>query len=261
MELTNIGVNIEEKVAFITLDHPPANALSTKVLTELSEEMDGLERNKDVRAVVITGKGKFFSAGADIQEFTQAFEDMEKGRQMSKKGQALCDQIEAMKKPVIAAINGHCLGGGLELALSCHLRFAVEDAKLGLPELTLGLIPSFGGTQRLTRLTNKAKALELILLSRSMKGEEAKDIGLINELFPADQLMDQVEGFAKTIANSKSSISVSKAIEAVSLGQEENLQEGLAREATFFGELFETQDSKEGINAFLEKRTPEFNHQ
>lgn len=261
MAFNNIQVNMEEEVAFITLDNPPANALSTDVLIELSEEIGKLERREDIKVVVITGKGKFFSAGADIQEFKQAFGDAEKGRQMSEKGQALCNQIEDMKTPVIAVINGHCLGGGLELAMGCHLRFAVDDAKLGLPELKLGLLPSFGGTQRLARLTNKPKALELILSSRFIKGTEAKEIGLVNELYPADQLMSQVEKFAKDIANNKSSVSVSKVIEAVLQGSEGSLKEGLAREASFFGELFETQDSKEGVNAFLEKRTAKFNHQ
>lgn len=261
MEQTKTEVTIEDKVAYLRLNNPPANALSTELLTELSSVMDELEQNEDAQVVVITGNGKFFSAGADIEEFTGAFGDAEKGRKMSEKGQGLCNKIEDMEKPVIAAIDGHCLGGGLELAMGCHLRFAKDEAKMGLPELNLGLIPSFGGTQRLAKLTNQAKALELILSSQFIKGEKAKEVGLVNEVYPADQLMDQVENFAKAIANTKSSVSVTKAIKAVLQGSEEALQEGLSRETQYFGELFEAQDSKEGIQAFLEKREPEFKNQ
>lgn len=257
MQLSNFQVNFEEEVAYITIDHPPANALSADVLTELSGAIPQLEQRDDVKAVVITGKGKFFAAGADIQEFTEAFGDAQKGQKISEQGQTLCNQIEEMTKPVIAAINGHCLGGGLELAMACHLRFATEDAKMGLPELNLGLIPSFGGTQRLKRLTNKAKALEMILSSRPIKGKEAKEIGLVNDCYPEEQLMEEVKKAATSFATEKSSESVQRAIEAVMA--DDSFPEGLTRENRLFGELFETEDGKEGVHAFLEKRTPKFN--
>lgn len=261
MSFSNIHLNIEEGVAFVIIDHPPANALNTDTLTELSKGIDEMAHRQEVKVIVITGKGRFFIAGADIKEFTQAFGSAEMAKQMSERGQALCNQIEQLNKPVIAAINGDCLGGGLELAMSCHLRLAADEAKLGLPELKLGLIPAFGGTQRLARLTNKAKALELILTSRFINGKESERIGLINASLPSDRLMSEVKNLALVIAREKSSISVTKAVEAISKGLEETLTEGLSREARFFGEIFGTEDCKEGVNAFLEKRQPKFNHQ
>ncbi|HLQ96544.1 MAG TPA: enoyl-CoA hydratase-related protein [Pseudogracilibacillus sp.] len=256
MELSYFKLSIEENIAYLQVNHPPANTLNAAVIEELSSAMKQLETREDVKVIVVTGDGKFFVAGADIQEFTEAFGEAEKASTISEQGQALCNQIENIRKPVIAAINGHCLGGGLELAMGCHLRFAAEGASMGLPELNLGLLPSFGGTQRLKNLTNKAKAAELILSSKPIKGAEAKTIGLVNDCFPDEDLMPKVKEFALALAAEKSAESVKRVLELVM--EDYPLQEGLQNESKLFGELFETEDGQEGVRAFLDKRAPAF---
>ncbi|HBI02824.1 MAG TPA: enoyl-CoA hydratase [Paenibacillaceae bacterium] len=259
MDFSNVNLQIENKVAYVTIQHPPANTLNTATLHGIKGAMDYVAKDSEVKVVVVTGAGKFFIAGADIKEFTEAFQNKEKGKEMAELGQRIFDQIESMEKPVIAAINGAALGGGLELALACHLRYATEEALLGLPELKLGLIPGFGGTQRLARVVGKGKALELILSSKFIKGTEAEKLGLVNQVFPQESLLTEVKAFAESLANEKSAVSMAYAIQAVTYGLQTNQEEGLNKEADLFGDLFLTEDTKEGIHAFIEKRNPVFN--
>src|SRR5699024_4121398 len=173
-----LNLTYEGKIAVLEIDIPPANTLSSASIKELRAAVKELESNDEVHGVVITGAGRFFVAGADIKEFVPALGNYDQGLEMAQAGQALCDEIEAMKKPVVAAINGAALGGGLELAMGCHYRIAASDAILGLPELKLGLIPAFGGTQRLSRLTDMGTAIDIILTGKQLKGDEAKELGI-----------------------------------------------------------------------------------
>ncbi|GEN36681.1 MULTISPECIES: enoyl-CoA hydratase [Aneurinibacillus] len=258
MEFTNVKLEAANKVAYLSIDVPPANTLSSATLTGLGDAFNYIEGIDDIKVIVLTGAGKFFVAGADIKEFTGAFDNVEQAEQMARAGQKLFDRIESFSKPVIAAINGAALGGGLELAMACHIRYAAEEAKLGLPELNLGLIPGFGGTQRLARLTNKAKALELILTSQFVDGREAERIGLVNRAVPLDSLMDEVKRVAELIALEKSAVSVRAALEAVTYGLAVGQEKGTEKEAVLFGQLFASDDMKEGVNAFIEKRKAQF---
>lgn len=252
-----IQVKVENNIAYMTLNNPPVNALNEKMMGEIGQCMDQLNKDSDVRAVILTGTGSFFVAGADIKELTLLFGQEEEAKKAAERGQALFTKIEQSQKPVIAAINGACLGGGLELAMSCHMRIAAHEAKLGLPETKLGLIPGYGGTQRLTRLTNTAKALELILTGQFIDGQEAERIGLVNHSVEADQLLEKTEETAVLIAQ-KSRLSVKAAMQSVLAGREKLLGEGLALEAEQFTELCVSQDVHEGVKAFIEKRPAAF---
>ena len=257
---TNINLKIKNYVAYIAINNPPVNVISSSTVKGLDECLDYVTDEQEIKVIVIIGEGKFFAAGADIKEFVEAFDSKEKGKELSIKAQAVFNKIEHFKKPVIATINGACLGGGLELAMSCHMRIAADEAKLGQPELNLGLIPGYGGTQRLPRILNKAKALELILTSQLINGKEAEEIGLVNKSVPLSELMKEVRHFAEMIALNKSQPSISATIEAVNNGLETTLEEGLAIEADLWSNLFITEDIKEGVNAFIEKRKAEFKH-
>ncbi|RNB57006.1 enoyl-CoA hydratase [Brevibacillus gelatini] len=249
------NVEIADRVAVVTISNPPANALSRAVLDELSELLNQLENNAEVKAIVLTGEGRFFIAGADIKEFTQLAPA--EAEAMSRSGQALFDRLESFPKPIIAAINGACLGGGLELAMACHIRFAAVEAKLGLPELNLGLIPGYGGTQRLPRLVGRGKATQLILTSEMIGGEEALRIGLVEAVYPAEQLLAEAKKLACAITQ-KSAVTLRLALESVHNSVQLGLAEGQEQEAKKFGEAFATEDMKEGVAAFLEKRVPQF---
>ncbi|NEU30978.1 enoyl-CoA hydratase [bacterium LRH843] len=257
-EFTNVNLKVENHIGYISINNPPANTVSTETIGGLSDCIDYVANEKEIKAVVITGEGRFFVAGADIKEFTHAFDDKEKGKALSVDAQAVLNTIENLTKPVIAAINGACLGGGLELAMSCHLRIAANEAKLGQPELNLGLVPGFGGTQRLPRLTTKAKALELILTGKFIDGKEAERIGLVNKSVPISELLDEARKLAEAIIANKSQTSISAAIEAVNNGLATTLDEGLKIEAELWSQLFTTEDMVEGVNAFIEKRKPNF---
>ncbi|MED1952710.1 enoyl-CoA hydratase [Brevibacillus centrosporus] len=249
------NVQIVERVAVATITNPPANALGKPVLAQLGELLDQWEKDTEIKAIVVTGEGRFFVAGADIKEFTELLPaDAEA---MAKNGQALFDRMEKFPKPIIAAINGACLGGGLELAMACHIRLAAPEAKLGLPELNLGLIPGYGGTQRLPRLVGRGKATQLILTSEMIGGEEAHRIGLVEAVYPAEQLLEEAKKLAATIAT-KSAVTLKLALAAVQGAVDLPLSEGLAKEAALFGEAFTSEDVKEGVGAFLEKRKPNF---
>lgn len=249
------NVEIVDRVATVSINNPPANALSQAVLGELSELLDQWENNEEVKVIVLTGAGRFFIAGADIKEFTQLNRD--NAEVMAKKGQALFDRLETFPKPIIAAINGACLGGGLELALACHIRFASPEAMLGLPELNLGLIPGYGGTQRLPRLVGRGKATQMILSSEFVSGEEALRIGLVEAVYPVEQLLAEAQKLAATIAK-KSAITLKFALTSIHNTTELSLSKGLEQEAKLFGDAFATEDIKEGVAAFLEKRKPQF---
>lgn len=251
---------IEGAIAIVEIDNAPANALSSACIADLRLEFKRLSDDESVSAIILTGAGRFFAAGADIKEFTDALGNQQKGLEMATAGQRICDEIEALNKPVIAAINGPCLGGGLELALSCHYRITTPTAVLGLPELELGLIPTFGGTQRLSRITDTATALELILTSKQLNGEEAKNLGIVQVVVPQDDLLSTAKTIAQSFIEGKSMTSVTRAVECIIQGANEPLSDGLERERNRFSELFLTADAKEGIEAFIEKRKPVFKH-
>jgi enoyl-CoA hydratase len=256
MPYTHVQVEKHGHVAVLTLDHPPANALSQPTFQGLSAALDEVERDTATKVVVLKGNGRFFAAGADIKEFT-AVENAEQGAQISKVGQQLFDRMEAFPKPIIAAIHGAALGGGLELALACHMRLCTPQAKLGLPELNLGLIPGFAGTQRLPQLVGRAKALELMLTSQPITGEEALRYGLVNRLVEDDQLHDEALTVAGHIA-AKSAVAIKALLETVYHGMRYGSAEGTRFENERFGACFETEDAREGVAAFLEKRPAQF---
>lgn len=252
-----IRYDIEDGVATVTLDNPPANALHSALLEELDQVIDELTRKEDAKTVVITGAGKMFAAGADINEITE-IDSRQRGCQVTARGQAILNRIERMNKPVVAALNGlFCLGGGLELAMACHLRIAGDRIRLGLPEITLGIIPGFGGTQRLPRLIGTGKALELILTGDRIKAGEALSIGLVNEVVPDSEVLSRARAVAKKIAG-LGQVAVRAALTAVIEGQTQPPAAGLELESNLFGSLCETADMKEGLKAFLEKRPARF---
>ncbi|MFQ6001322.1 MAG: enoyl-CoA hydratase-related protein [Anaerolineae bacterium] len=252
-----VKISIEDRVALLTLDYPPMNVLNTATVTELSDALDELLANDEVKAIVITGGGQYaFIAGADINQIA-SIKSAEVARGLVKMGHALMSKIETATKPIIAAINGYALGGGLELAMACHMRICNNRAQLGQPEINLGLIPGFGGTQRLPRLVGKGKALELILTGARISGAEAANIGLVNKAVPAGEVVRTAMGLAKKIA-SFGKLAVTAALEAVNEGVQVSLEEGLEIEADKFAGLVDTEDMKEGLTAFLEKRQPKF---
>jgi enoyl-CoA hydratase len=251
-----LSCTIENGVATLVLNHPPVNALTLPILAQLEAAFDGAAKDERVKVIILTGAGRIFAAGADIKVLA-AIASSKEGKEMALRGQAVLNKIESCEKPIIAAINGTCLGGGLELALCCHIRVAAEGARVGQPEITLGIIPGFGGTQRLTRLLGPSKALELILTGDAISASEAKALGLVSQVISADDLPRQVQGLARRIA-SKGQLAVRAALEAVRGGLELGLREGLVREAHLFGALCDSEDKREGVAAFLEKRQPQF---
>ncbi|PJN88344.1 enoyl-CoA hydratase [Bacillus sp. mrc49] len=251
-----LKLSIENHVASITIEHAPANALSSAIIGELSEAFDQIGQNEEVRVVLLHGEGRFFSAGADIKEFTEV-KNGEAFISLTKKGQAVFEKIESFPKPVIAAIHGAALGGGLELAMSCHIRLVTERAKLGLPELQLGLIPGFAGTQRLPRYVGTAKAAEMLFTSEPITGTQAVEWGLANHAFSDEELLPKANELAKKIAK-KSPVALKAAIELLNYSKHDSYYKGVDREAALFGKAFETADAKEGIQAFIEKREAVF---
>ncbi|OCA91326.1 enoyl-CoA hydratase [Bacillus sp. FJAT-27225] len=246
----------EGGIAKITITRPPANALSSEVLKELSAILDEIEPRTDIKVLLIHGEGRFFSAGADIKEFTSIKSESEFAAH-GKLGQDLFDRMEKFPKPIIAAIHGAALGGGLELAMACHIRLVSETAKLGLPELQLGLVPGFAGSQRLPRFVGFARAAEMLFTSEPITGLEAVQYGLANHAYPEAELLEHAFTLAKKIAK-KSSGSLKAAIELLNYSKSGEFYEGVKREAELFGEVFISEDGKEGIQAFIEKREPNF---
>jgi enoyl-CoA hydratase len=247
----------DEAVATITFNRPAVlNALDLATLAELERVFAEIEADQGVRAILITGAGeKAFVAGADINELAR--QTPVGGRELALRGQALFTRIEQSRKPVIAVINGFCLGGGCELALACTFRFAADTAQIGQPEINLGIIPGYGGSQRLPRLVGQDRAMDLILTGRRISAADALAIGLVTRVAPAASLMDEARAFARELA-SKAPVAVQYAMQAIRHGLESPLEQGLELEATLFGLVAATEDMKEGTRAFLEKRKPVF---
>jgi enoyl-CoA hydratase len=257
MTFENLLIARDEATAIVTINRPAVlNALNAPTLDELRRAILELKQDEGARVVIVTGAGeKSFVAGADINEL--AVQTPTGGREHALAGQHVFDLIENMGKPVIAAINGYALGGGCELAMACTLRLAADTAKLGQPEIALGLIPGYAGTQRLSRLVGKGKAMEMILTGAPIAAEEAQRIGLVNRVVPAAELMTQARALAAQLAKN-APIAMRYIINAVNKGVEMPFAEACQYEATLFGLVASTDDMKEGTAAFLAKRKPEF---
>jgi len=244
-------------IAYITVNRPKVlNALNSATMSELHRAFTSVRDDEEVRVAILTGAGeKAFIAGADIGELAK--QDAVAGKEYAQRGQAVLDLIENLGKPVIACINGFALGGGCEVAMACTLRIASETAKLGQPEVKLGIIPGYGGTQRLPRLVGKGVANQILLTGEMISAQDALQIGLVNEVVPAAELVARAEAIAqKIIANAP--LAIRYCLEAVNKGMEMTLNEGLFLEASLFGVCCATEDKAEGTKAFLEKRTAEF---
>lgn len=253
MKSENIILEKKGHIGIITFDHPPANAWNLAAVEEFEQAVDTLENDSDTRVVILTGAGeKCFSAGFDVSDAANA-------SKISPKARALWTRIDRFPKPVIAAINGYALGGGLELAMSCHFRIMVDAPKVmvGLTELNLGIIPGWGGSQRLPRLVGRAKALDMILFSKTIGAREALEIGLVNRISAPGKPMDDALEFAQKLAD-RPPIAVSCVLKAMAAGAYEGLDKGLEVEAEGSARVRETKDRMEGFNAFLEKRKPVF---
>ncbi len=260
MAFENSLLERDGAVAIVTINRPKVlNALNTPTMQEIAGVMRELASDDSVRAVILTGAGeKSFVAGADINEL--AVQTPTQGKEHALKGQHVFDLIENMGKPVIAAINGFALGGGCELAMSCTLRLAADSARLGQPEINLGIIPGYAGTQRLARLVGKGVALDLLLTGRQIRADEALQVGLVNRVVPAAELMNEARKLAAELA-AKAPIAMQYIIEAVNRGLEISFDKGAFLEATLFGLVASTEDMREGTKAFLEKRKPQFRGQ
>jgi enoyl-CoA hydratase/carnithine racemase len=256
-EYQNVNVKVEDRIGIVTIDHPPLNTIDGATFDDLEAAVDEVLTDDEVKVIVITGSEKSFCAGADVKEFqsvlgTPAF--MAKIRN----GHRLFSRIETSLKPVIAAVSGrYCLGGGCELALACHIRIAEESVKFGQTEIKLGLIPGWGGTQRLARLVGLGRALEMILSGDHVRASEAYRIGLVNKVVPKGEALQTALNLARRMA-SLSGLALGKALAAVYEGLDMTREGGLANEVMHFSEVAESEDIREGLNAFLEKRRPQF---
>lgn len=256
MEFKNIVVTKEDNIVIVTINREKVlNALNDETLNELLNFFRQSWKDSSIGCVIITGAGKAFIAGADISELAKC--DVAGATKTSRIGLYLMRSIEDFPRPVIAAINGFALGGGCELAMSCDIRLASEKAKFGQPEVNLGIIPGYGGTQRLSRLVGRGKAKQLIFSGAMIDASEAYRIGLANEVYPPEELMDKAKELAKSIA-SKGPMAVSMAKECINHGLDVNLKAGCDFEKTNFGAVFASADAKEGMAAFLEKRPAKF---
>jgi enoyl-CoA hydratase len=256
-EYQNIKMSIEDRTAILTIDHPPANAFDTQTVTELNSAFDECIASEEVKVIIITGAGQFFVAGADINEI-KALKGYDDAYMVVRAGQQLFSKIEHSKKPVIAAVNGRaCLGGGNELAMACHIRLAEDSVQFGQPEVKLGIMPGWGGTQRLPRLVGKGRALEIILGGGNIKAQEAYQIGLVNKVVPVGTVVREAKRWAK-VFSMWGAVAMAAIIQSVNEGLEMSLQDGIENEARIFAELCETADMREGVSAFLEKRRPKF---
>jgi len=254
-----VKAELEGKLAVLTMNRPKAlNALNDQTLDELERLFTAIEKDREVLGVILTGEGRAFVAGADISQMSGY--GVEEGRLYSDRAQKLFNKIEILEKPVIAAVNGFALGGGCELAMSCDIRIASEQAIFGQPEANLGLMPCFGGTQRLPRLVGTGIAKELIYTCRQVKAQEAKEIGLANKVVPAETLLEEAKAMMAMIL-SKSPIAIGYCKTAINRGADTDLRNGLEIEKECWAVVFGTKDKEEGISAFLEKRTPQFPNQ
>ena len=255
--LENVLYEKKGLIAYVTVDRPMVlNALNTSTWNDLKAAFEDAKTDASVRGVILTGTGdKAFIAGADISELAHL--DAYEAEESSRLGQGVLDFIENLGKPVIAAINGFALGGGCETAMACTMRIAVEHARFGQPEVKLGLLPGGGGTQRLPRLVGKGRALHLILTGETISAHEAYRIGLVNEVVSAESLIERAETILKQVA-ANAPIAVKFSVDAANKGLDSSQTAGLALEAAYFGICAASEDKKEGISAFLEKRTPKF---
>jgi len=252
-----VKTSLDERVATLTIDHAPVNALNQATIEELNAAVDEVIANPDVKAVVITGAGPVaFVAGADITEFSKMADEAQ-ARLVSQTVHALYLKIENAPKPFIAAINGVALGGGLELAMACHMRIISDRAKVGQPEINLGIIPGWGGTQRLPRLVGASKAIELILTGDAITAQEAFRLNLVNKVVPGGEVLKTARDLAKKISQ-KGGLAVQVALHAVITGSQQPLEVGLGIEAAGFGQVATSEDGREGAAAFLAKRQPVF---
>jgi enoyl-CoA hydratase len=260
MAFEHLLLEREGAVLVITINRPKVlNALHAPTLDELGQAFDAARIDPEIRVVILTGAGeKSFVAGADINELAQ--QTPVAGREHARRGQALFDRVERLGKPVIAAVNGFALGGGCELAMACTLRLAADHAKFGQPEINLGLMPGYGGSQRLPRLVGRGRALELLLTGNSIGADEAWRIGLVNRVVPAADLMTEARQLAQTLA-SKPPVALRYILDAVAGGLEMSFADAETYEATLFGLVSTTDDMREGTRAFLEKRKPLFRGQ
>jgi enoyl-CoA hydratase len=257
MNFENILLEKKNSIAYVTVSRPPVNALNMATMEELRAAFHDIKSDQSIRVVILIGAGeKAFIAGADIAELSK--HDAVSGKEYTHRGQSVLNLIENLGKPVIACLNGFALGGGCEVAMACTMRLASENAKLGQPEVKLGIIPGYGGSQRLPRLVGKGLAMQMVLAGEMITAQEAYRIGLVNEVTaPADLVPRAEEIAAKIIANAP--LAVQYAMEAVNKGMEMTLAEGLYLEAVLFGVCCATEDKTEGTTAFLEKRQPQFN--
>lgn len=260
MEWKNLLCEKKDQISIVSINRPQGlNALNIETLSELGQVFSQISHDEQTRAVILTGVGdKSFVSGADINQFTELKAIDASG--FSRHGHHVFRQIENLGKPAIAAVNGYALGGGCELALACTLRVASEKARFGLPEVSLGLIPGYGGTQRLPRLVGKGRALEMILTGEMIDAQEAYRIGLVNKVVPAEQLLDSCLELANKILRN-GPLAVRMALQAVNYGLNSDLETGTLIESNLFGLCFATQDREEGIKAFLQKRKPVFKGQ
>jgi enoyl-CoA hydratase len=251
-----ITYRVEDRIALVTINNPPMNALSRDVFLEIEAAFSEIAANEGIKAVIFSGEGRAFIAGADIR-MLQALKSAAEARQLVTVFHRTLNRIEALRKPVIAAVHGFCLGGGLELALACHMRVAGEKAQFGVPEIKLGVFPGAGGTQRLPRVAGKAKALEMILTGDFISAQDALMWGIVNQVVPQDKVQEAARELAGKIL-AKGQVSVQAAMEVVIEGMKTDLYTGLDLEAEHFSRLCETEDMQEGMKAFLEKREPQF---
>tara|TARA_Y100001970_G_scaffold135238_1_gene166494 strand:- start:366 stop:1133 length:768 start_codon:yes stop_codon:yes gene_type:complete len=254
--MKHIKINNNNNISIITISNGPFNTLSSEVLKELDLTIDELTLNTNIKSVIITGEGdKAFIAGADIKEMQSM--SKEEALQHSRLGQSIFSKIENFNKPVVAAINGYALGGGCELALACHMRYASDKALLGQPEVKLGLIAGFGGTQRLGKIIAKGKAMEVLLSGKMYSSVESLSMGLIDGVFDHQELLGNVQKILNEISLNAPN-AISKTIELVNKSYDLKLDEGFNVESIEFGKLFDEDESSEGMNAFIEKRKPNF---
>jgi enoyl-CoA hydratase len=257
LEYKHILIEVSDNIGWVKINRPEIlNALNFELIASLTQSLLDFEQDAAVKVVVITGAGeKAFVAGGDIKEMARMAPIA--ARAFGRNGQQLIESIEKMTKPVIAAVNGYALGGGLELALACDFIYASEKARFGLPEVTLGVIPGFGGTQNLPRLIGPNKARELIFTGRQLTASQAREWGIVNEVFPAGELIPKVKEIALAIANN-AMIAIASAKDAIVNGLDIPKQDGLLYESSLFATLFSTEDQKEGMQAFIAKRKPQF---
>ena len=253
---TTLITNLENGIFIITINRPDKlNALNAAVFTDLEKAVDEINNNTEIKSAIITGAGpKAFVAGADISEFAGL--NKEQAMALAKRGQDIFFKIENSKKPIIAVVNGFALGGGCELAMACHFRLCSENAKFGQPEVNLGLIPGYGGTQRLTQLVGKGRAIEMLMSANMIDANTALQFGLVNYVVPAEELLNKTKSILEII-NSKAPLAVAACIKAANAVFDET-KDGYKTEIDAFGECFVTEDMKEGTTAFLEKRKANF---